>query len=69
MEKHNSTLDTGLRELIAAAGNLAFECSDNGREAYKLARVALIEFIKKSAHPFDSDMDFETLPDASDRLQ
>ncbi len=69
MKKNHPTLDTGLRELIAAAGNLAFECSANGRDAYKLARFALIEFIKESVHPFESDMDFESLPNPSDRLQ
>ncbi len=68
MERTNPKLDTRLRELISAAGNLAFECSDNGREGYALARLALIEFIKKSAHPSDSDMDFESLTKPSDLL-
>jgi hypothetical protein len=61
-------LETSLSELIAAAGNLAFDHSENGREAYQLARVALVEFIKKSAHPGDSDTDFAGLPSPSEQL-
>lgn len=61
-------LETSLSELIAAAGKLAFDYSENGQEAYHLARVALVEFIKKSAHPMDSDTDFASLPSPSDRL-
>jgi hypothetical protein len=63
-----SKLETSLSELVAAAGKLAFEYSENGQEAYHLARVALVEFIKKSAHPVDSDSDFASLPSPSDRL-
>jgi len=61
-------LETSLSELIAAAGKLAFDYSENGQEAYHLARVALVEFIKKSAHPVGSDTDFASLPSPSDRL-
>ena len=61
-------LETSLSELVAAAGKLAFEYSENGQEAYHLARVALVEFIKKSAHPVDADSDFASPPSPSDRL-
>ena len=40
-------IDTTLGELIAAASEVAFEYSDNEREAYRLARLALIEMLKK----------------------
>lgn len=61
-------LETSLSELVAAAGKLAFEYSESGQEAYYLARVALVEFIKKSAHPVDSDSDLAGLPSPSGRL-
>jgi len=35
-----------LSELMHAASEVAFECSDNEREAYNLTQQALIEFIK-----------------------
>jgi len=60
MEKaHRRKLDTTLSDLIAAAGEVAFEHSDNDQEAYNLVRFALIEIIKNSAHTFDLDKDFE----------
>jgi hypothetical protein len=45
-------IDTTLGELIAAASEVAFEYSDNERDAYLLARLALIEMLKKASHPF-----------------
>lgn len=69
MEKANTRkLDSTLGDLIAAAGEVAFEYSDNDREAYNLARFALIEIIKKSAHPIDLNDDFENLASPSQRL-
>ena len=44
-------IDTTLGELIAAASEVAFEYSDNESEAYRLARLALIEMLKKASHP------------------
>ena len=58
--------ETSLSELVADLGVLLF--SKNGQEAYNLARVALVEFIKKSTHLVDSDTDFASLPSPSDRL-
>ncbi len=66
MEKHHGTkLDTTLGELIAAASEVAFEFSDNDKEAYNLAQLALIEILRKTSHVIDLDTDFETLPASS----
>ena len=46
-------IDTTLGELIAAASEVAFEYSDNEREAYRLARLALVEMLKKASQPFE----------------
>jgi hypothetical protein len=62
MEKSNNRrIDTTLGDLIAAASEVAFEYSDNDKQAYKLAQVALMELLKKSAHPIDFTEEFETL--------
>jgi hypothetical protein len=59
MEKpNNGKLETTLGDLIAAAGAVAFEYSDNDRDAYNLARLALIEILRKTAHPNDLNRDF-----------
>lgn len=58
MENHPKRLDTTLGELIAAASEVAFEYSDNDRDAYQLARAALIEILKKASHPIDFNDDF-----------
>jgi hypothetical protein len=52
-------IHTTLGELIAAASEVAFEYSDNDREAYRLARLALIEMLKKASHPIDLDQEFD----------
>ena len=52
---------TNLGELIAAAGEVAFEYSNNDKEAYDLARLALIEILRKTSQVTDLDKDFETL--------
>jgi hypothetical protein len=62
MENRNANkLDTNLAKLIAAAGEVAFEFSNNDKEAYNLARLALIEFLRKTSHATDLDKDFESL--------
>ena len=69
MEKaHRRKLDTTLSDLTPAAGEVAFEHSDNDRKVYNLARFALIEIIKNSAHTFDLDKDFETTTSPSHHL-
>ncbi len=68
MAKPNSRrIDTTLEDLIAAAGEVAFEYSDNDRDAYNLARLALMEMIKKTVQPIDLTEELDTLP-ASSRL-
>jgi hypothetical protein len=52
-------IDTTLGELIAAASEVAFEYSENDREAYRLARLALIEMLKKASHPVDLEQEFD----------
>jgi hypothetical protein len=62
MENHNTRkIDTTLGELIAAASEVAFEYSDSDKEAYRLARLALIEMLKKASHPIDLDQEFDSL--------
>jgi hypothetical protein len=66
MEKHRGAkLDTTLGQLIAAASEVAFEFSDNDKEAYNLAQLALIEILRKTSHVIDLERDFETLPASS----
>jgi hypothetical protein len=66
MEKHRGTkLGTTLGQLIAAASEVAFEFSDNDKEAYNLAQLALIEILRKTSHVIDLERDFETLPACS----
>jgi hypothetical protein len=52
-------LDTTLGDLIAAASEVAFEYSDNDQEAYELARLALIEILKKAYHHTKINQDFD----------
>jgi hypothetical protein len=58
MEHNPKRLDTTLGELIAAASEVAFEYSDNDRDAYRIAQAALVEILKKASHPIDIDDDF-----------
>ena len=44
------TIETTLGELIAAASEVAFEYSDNDREAYNLAQIALVELLRNRPH-------------------
>ena len=60
MERPNTRiLNTTLGELIAAASEVAFEYSDNDKDAYRMARLALIEILKKSSQPTVFDEDFD----------
>jgi hypothetical protein len=59
MENGTKKLDTTLGDLIAAASEVAFEYSDNDKEAYQLARLALIEILRKSSHPTDLTEDLD----------
>jgi hypothetical protein len=63
MERANTkVLNTTLGELIAAASEVAFEYSDNDKDAYRLARLALIELLKNAPHPKALDEDFDLSP-------
>ena len=62
MEKPISRrVDTSLGDLIAAASEIAFECSNNDKDAYILAQLALLEMIKKRSQPLDLDQELEIL--------
>ena len=62
MEKPTSrTIDTTLGDLIAAASEVAFEYSDNDKDAYNLAQLVLMEMIKKTSQPLDLDKELENL--------
>jgi hypothetical protein len=66
MEKNNSLrIETTLGDLIAAAGEVAFEYSDNDKDGFNLARFALIEMLRKTAHPSDPYKDLENLQSPS----
>ena len=66
MEKSpNRRIETTLGDLIAAASEVAFEYSDNDKEAYNLAQLALMEIIKKTAHPLDLSEDLKNLASPS----
>jgi hypothetical protein len=59
MERNSKRIDTTLGDLIAAASEVAFEYSDNDRDAYRMARLALIELIKNRSHVGDFDRDLD----------
>jgi hypothetical protein len=59
MERDAKRTDTTLGELIAAASEVAFEYSDNDRDAYRLARLALIELIRNSSQAINFDKQFD----------
>jgi hypothetical protein len=66
MEKTNNyRLETTLGDLIAAASEVAFEYSENDKDAYSLAQLALIEMLRKTTHRVDLDKEFENFPSPS----
>ncbi len=58
-------LETTLGDLIAAASEVAFEFSDNDREAYRLAQLALIEMLKKTSHSSELNNQLDMLSEPS----
>ncbi len=60
MEERSKKIDTPLGDLIAAAGEVAFEFSNNDKEAYKMARLALVELVRRVSQPVDFDEDLES---------
>ena len=66
MEKpNNQRIETTLGDLMAAASEVAFEYSENDRDAYILAQFALVEMLKKTTHPVDLNKDFDELTSPS----
>ena len=66
MEKpNNQRIETTLGDLIAAASEVAFEYSENDRDAYVLAQFALVEILKKTRHSVDLNKDFAELTSPS----
>ena len=57
MEGNTKRLETTLGDLISAASEVAFEYSNNDKEAYRLAQLALIQILKKASHPIEIDDD------------
>lgn len=54
MEKTDSyRLETTLGDLIAAASEVAFEYSENDKDAYSLAQLALVEMLRRTTHRVD----------------
>ena len=68
MERSPKRIDTTLGELIAAASEVAFEYSDNDRDAYRMARLALIELIKNRSQAADLDSDFYSPADGKQTI-
>lgn len=66
MEKPNSgKIETTLGDLIAAVSEVAFEYSDNDKDAYNLAQLALIEILRKTGQPLDLNRDFASMSSPS----
>ena len=69
MEKPNSyRLETTLNDLIAAASEVAVEYSDNDKEAYALAQLALIEMVRHTGRRVDAHKEFENLASPSQSI-
>jgi len=66
MEKNSGyRLETTLSDLIAAAGAVAFEYSENDKDAFTLAQLALVEIIRKTTQRIDLEKDFEDIASPS----
>ena len=66
MEKTNHyKIETTLGDLIAAASEVAFEYSENDKEAYGLAQLALVEMLRKTTHRVDLNKEFENIASPS----
>lgn len=55
---HKEKFAVSFRELIAAAGELAFEYAENDNDGRRLARLALIEFLRNTPKPVDLNSGF-----------
>jgi len=57
MEYPKDKIADSFRELIAAAGELAFEYAENDNDGRRLARLALIEFLRNTPNAVNLDRD------------
>ena len=46
LNRNDHRIDTTLGELIATISDVAFEYSDDTKEAYRLSRLVLVEILK-----------------------
>ena len=58
MENPKDKNAVSFRELIAAAGEVAFEYAESDEDARRLARMALIEFLRTRSYSENLDRDF-----------
>ena len=58
MENPKEKIAVSFRELIAAAGEVAFEYAESDKDARRLARMALIEFLRTRSYSENLDRDF-----------
>jgi len=58
MENPKENIAVSIRELIAAAGELAFEYAENDNDGRRLTRLALIEFLRNTPKTVNLDSDF-----------
>lgn len=66
MEKSNNfRIETTLGDLIAAASEVAFEYSENDKEAYRLAQLALVEMLRRTTHRVDLNKEFDSIESPS----
>lgn len=57
MENPKDKIMVPFRELIAAAGELAFEYAESDNDGRRLARLALIEFLRNTPNAVKLDSD------------
>ena len=69
MEVYNKRIDASLGKLLAAASELAFEYSNNDQEAYQMARLALVEILRRASQPFEFKEDLEDLVSNKGQVQ
>lgn len=62
MEPNNKRIDTTLGELLAAASEVAFEYSNNDKEAYQMAQLALMEFLRRASQPLEFNEELHLTP-------
>jgi hypothetical protein len=55
---HKDKTRVPFRELIVAAGELVFEYAENDNDGRRLARLALIEFLRTGSYSENLDRDF-----------